>query len=71
MASELVEISYKCETKDGGSGFGCASIFCDNAVDAETIFKLIQEYPERFDFEPIDKGEKRLVQYMDQTVYLD
>lgn len=68
---EFYEIAYSCETEDGGTGFGCESIFCTCEFDAEVIFKLIQDDPERFDFNPINKGQKRLVSYKGQTVYLD
>jgi len=68
---ETFEIAYSCETKDGGTGFGCETIACSCEVDAEAIFKLIQECPERFDFAPIDEGQKRLVSYNGQTIYLD
>ena len=72
---ETYTITYSCETKDGGTGFGEGNIICDNPIDAETVFRLIQEQPEAFDFEPIDEGEKRLVSLKGQkrtkTIYLD
>lgn len=69
--NELFEIAYSCETKDGGTGFGCESIFCTCEFDAEAIFKLVQENPNLFDFSPIDEGQKRLVSYNGKAIYLD
>ena len=65
------EIIYGCETKDGGTGFGEGKIICDSPVDAEAIFATIQNNPDMFDFAPTDSGEKRLVSYNGQTVYID
>jgi len=65
------EIVYACETKGGGSGFGEGVIICDNEVDALAIFRLIQDQPSLFDFAPTETGQKRLVSYAGETVYLD
>jgi hypothetical protein len=69
--TELFEVTYSCETADGGTGFGCESIFCTCEHDAEVIFKVIQGSPDYFDFNPIDKDQKRIVAYSGQTIYLD
>jgi len=68
---EKYEIYYSCETKDGGTGFGCDSIVCTNEIDCKAIFDFIVAHPENFDFAPVDKGQKRLVSALDKTVYLD
>lgn len=64
-------VVYGCETKDGKSGFGEGKIRCTDPVDAELIFQLIQEMPDRFGFAPIEKGQKRLVNYQGKIIYLD
>ena len=68
---DAITVTYSCETKDGGTGFGCDRIVCTNPVDAEAVFDAICEHPERFDFAPIEPGQKRLVQWHNTTRYLD
>lgn len=64
-------VTYSCETADGKTGFGSSQIICDNEIDAEAVFDLILQFPNKFDFADIEPGQKRLVHYKTASTYLD